>query len=102
MWKSPENDAMPYARESTDKEKTNHKYKDKIPQKHITTADPSSSIVIMACDLYCCRFGRFPREALIAALKFLAQYVVFLTLFHCQLSHRTEDVSNTKLVSLCK
>jgi len=23
-------------------------------------------------------------------------------LFHCQLSHRTEDVSNTKLVSLYK
>ena len=34
MRKSPENDAMPYARESPDKEKTNHKYKDKIPQKY--------------------------------------------------------------------
>jgi len=33
MWKSPENDAMPCARESPDKDKTNHKYKDKIPQK---------------------------------------------------------------------
>jgi len=57
MWKSPENDAMPYppyARESSDKEKTNHKYKDKIPQKYIRTADPSNSRVIMACDLYCC------------------------------------------------
>jgi len=54
MWKSPENDAMPYASESPDKEKTNHKYKDKIPQKYITTADPSSSRVIMACVLYCC------------------------------------------------
>jgi len=52
MWKSPENDAMLYARESPDKEKT--KYKDKIPQKYITTADPISSRVIMACDLYCC------------------------------------------------
>jgi len=51
---SPENDAMPYARESPDKEKTNHKYKDKIAQKYIRTADPSSSRVIMACDLYCC------------------------------------------------
>jgi len=48
MWKSADNDAMPYARESPDKKKTNHKYKDKIPQKYITTA------VIMACDLYCC------------------------------------------------
>jgi len=27
---------------------------------------------------------------------------VFLLLFHYQLSHRTEDVFNTKLVSLCK
>ena len=35
-------------------------------------------------------------------LLLLAQYVVFLTLFHCQLLHRTEDVLNTKLVSLCK
>jgi len=50
---SPENDAMPYARESPDKEKTNRKYKDKIPKKYITTADPSSSRVITACDLYC-------------------------------------------------
>jgi len=32
MWKSPENDTMPYAREAPDKEKTKHKYKDKIPQ----------------------------------------------------------------------
>ena len=23
----------------------------------------------MACDLYCCRFGRFPRVVLIATLK---------------------------------
>jgi len=53
MWKSPENDATPYARESLDKEKTNHKYKDKIPQKYITTAELSSSRVIMAFDLYC-------------------------------------------------
>jgi len=52
MWKSPENGAMPYARESPDKEKTN--YKDKIPQKYVTTTDPSSSRVIMACDLYFC------------------------------------------------
>jgi len=48
MWKSQENDAMPYARESPDKEKTNHKYKDKIPEKYIKTADPSNSRVIMA------------------------------------------------------
>jgi len=54
MWKSPEDDATPYASESPDKEKTNHKYKDKIPQKSITTADPSTRRVIMACDLYCC------------------------------------------------
>ena len=54
MWKSPENDAMPYARESPDREKMNHKYKDEIPQKYITTADPSSSRMIMVCDLYCC------------------------------------------------
>jgi len=54
MRKSLENDAMPYARESPNKEKTNHKYKDKIPQKYITTADPNSSRVIMASDLYCC------------------------------------------------
>jgi len=54
MRKSPENDAMLYARESPDKEKTNHKYKDKIPQKYIRTADPSSGSVIMASDLYCC------------------------------------------------
>ena len=49
MWKSPENDAMPYARESPDKEKTNHKYKGKIPQKYITTnysAGPTTSVVI--------------------------------------------------------
>ena len=32
MLKSPENDTMPYAREAPDKEKTKHKYKDKIPQ----------------------------------------------------------------------
>jgi len=38
---------MPYASESPDKEKTNHKYKDKIPQKYITRADPSNSRVIM-------------------------------------------------------
>jgi len=54
MGKSAENDAMPYARESPDKEKTNHIYKDMIPQKYITSADPSSSRVIMASDLYCC------------------------------------------------
>jgi len=50
MRKSPEN-AMPYARESPDKEKTNHK--NKISQNYITMADPSNSRVIMACNLYC-------------------------------------------------
>jgi len=30
----------------------------------------------MACDLYCCRFGRFPRVALIATLKIASQYVL--------------------------
>jgi len=54
MWKSPENYGMPYARESPDEEKTNHKYKDKMPQNYIRTADPSSSRVIIACDLYRC------------------------------------------------
>jgi len=37
----------------------------------------------MACDLYCCRFGRFPRVALIATLKMASFMRVSYTLgFH--------------------
>ena len=57
-----------------------HKWEIRISGKYIRTTHPNSSRVIMACDLYCCQFGRFPRVALIATQNCRPTFVIALQL----------------------
>ena len=66
-----------------------------------------TAVTLLSLHLFAYKFAFFPMGGTVNL-----QYVLFWLqsvygngnglLFHCQLSHRTEDVFNTKLVSLCK